>query len=245
MKIRNIVLIILTCVILAGLFQGIAPKTTEWFDGSILTLIQENILISVGVAVIIILVLVKIFSPNKSKGKSSSSWSVGGSIETIVGSAGVAVIFAVVAFGALFAIVIVAGIADAVTDGKVQQTIDSTVAVVRGEPLPKRAYSGEQCDFKDKLEARNNRLSNQWIAATICKDDTQFMVFVPTGTEPQIEYRNTDDRVLTSRPVTDFVAIEHTWGLPGGMPNLYRIQVRDGFTAAALDSVTFAIRAES
>jgi hypothetical protein len=189
-------------------------------------------------------------SPNKPKHNAFVSGGVGGFIENIVGTAGYAIIIGVVAIGALFGLIILLAIGDVATDGTVQRWIDTGVAVKRGEPLPKRAYNGEECDFKDKLEARNNRIPTEWITITICKDDSTFLFFVPKGTVPEIDYRDRNDRVLTSRPIADFVRIDATYGKPGGMPDLYMLYIPqspeglpNGFRSASLGSVTFDIRA--
>lgn len=189
-------------------------------------------------------------SGTKPKVRAYASTGIGGSVENIFGSVIILGGIVVYAFLILGALLIALGIADAVTGGKVQGTIDTAVAVARGEPLPKRAHRGAECDFKEKLDARRGRIDEEWIAVTICKDDEPFLFFVPSGTEPEIEYRDKTDRVLDSRPIGDFVQWEATWGQPGGMPDLYRLFIPDhpndrfnGFKAAFLDSVTFEIRA--
>lgn len=180
----------------------------------------------------------------KNKVRPFASSGVGGFIESILGSAGVVVVVGVVAVGALFVFFVVAGIADMVTGGKVQDTIDTSVAVVRGEPLPRRPSM--DCDFEEKLKARRHTLSAEWISATICKNDRQFKFFVPSGKMPEVQYRDKTDVVLSSRHISEFVEIEPTWGKPGGTPNLYRMYVtpgNNGFAKASVDSVTLAIRA--
>jgi hypothetical protein len=141
--------------------------------------------------------------------------------------------------------IVVAGIADGMTGGKVQQQINNTVAIVRGEPLPTVDYAGDECDLAEKLDLLRNTLSRQWVEVTLCKDDEPFSVWVPAGTKPEIEYRDEDDRVLNSRPISSFVEMEYSWGKPGGMPNKYKFSIprQNGFDTALRDSVTFLIRA--
>lgn len=229
--------------IAAGIYSGmpetstdVSGKAAEWFD-----LMVEHKMITVAIIGGALLALMVFRS-----GKSSGTSGVGHFVQTVTGSAALLFVFGIMAIVLFVVMIIVAGIADALTGGKVQQTIDTTVAVARNEPLPERPFTGEACDFEDKLDERRSRLPTQWIAATICKDDGQFLVFTPRGTVPEIDYRNRNDRVLTSRPVSDFVQVESMYGKPGGMPDLYRLYIpagQNGFEEASLDSVTFEIRA--
>jgi len=135
---------------------------------------------------------------------------------------------------------------NAFTDGEFEHKVDKVYAIVTGQPVPDRGYRGPECDFKDILEARKHRIDEAWIPVTICKDDTQFGLYVPTGTKPQIEYRDAGDRVLNALPVTDFVEIVHTYGSPGGTLNRYHLNIpayENGFDEAFVDSVAFRIRA--
>ena len=182
-------------------------------------------------------------SNSKPKVNAFVSGGIGGFLETTVF---VVLAILVVSVASLLAL----GVSDALTGGKVQQKIDTAVATVRGEPLPKRAYAGAECDLEEKLNARNNRIPTEWITFTLCKDDGQFLFFVPKGTVPEIDYRDRSDRVLDSRPIADFVRIDATYGQPGGMPDLYRMFIPqgqggsvNGFQSAVIDSVTFDIRA--
>jgi hypothetical protein len=173
---------------------------------------------------------------------------VGGLIESTFGGAVVAGIIGIVGIGALFGIFIFAGVTDAVTGGKVQEQIDTAVAIVKNEPLPKRTYRGIECNFEEVLDARQNKIGSQWVPVTVCKDDEYFLFFTLPGQKPEISYRDAADQLLNSRPVTDFVEIESLWGKPGGMPNLYRLSVQknqSGFTANHLNSVALMIRGSS
>jgi hypothetical protein len=173
---------------------------------------------------------------------------IGGLIESTFGGAVVAGTIGIVALGALLGIFIITGIADAVTGGKVQEQIDTAVAIVKNEPLPKRAYRGIECNFEEVLDARQNKIGPQWVPVTICVDDEDYLFFTQPGQTPEISYRNTNDQLLTSQPVTNFVGIESLWGKPGGMPNLYRLSVQknhSGFDAIHLKSVELMIRGSS
>ena len=142
----------------------------------------------------------------------------------------------------LFSIMV---IIDWATNGTFQQHINNADALLRGKPLPTVDYAGDECDLAEKLDLLGNKLSRQWVEITLCKDDEPFGFYVPSGTQPEIEYRDDDDRVLNSRPISSFVEMEYSWGKPGGMPNLYKFGIprQNGFDNAAMDSVTFLIRA--
>lgn len=228
-------------------FDWTATSLGRWLESTFGAGTAVFVWLAIGVAGFLLL---RSKSSDQKKVKTFASSGVGGFIETLVGSAGMAIIFGVVGLGVIIGIFVIAGIADSVTGGKVQQQIDTGVAIMRGESLPNRTVDGVQCDFKRKLDARRNTISTAWIAVTICKDDGQFLVFVPSGTQPEIDFRDRDDRVLTSHPITDYVRIEHTYGQPGGMPNLYRVFIpansqgfANGFNKAFRDAVTFEIRA--
>jgi len=185
---------------------------------------------------------------DKKQVKPFASSGVGGFIESIVGSTGMVAIFGVLVISVLAAIAMVLAFANEQTDGGVQQIVDKGRAIARGEPLPTRDQARDECDFKETLDARNGRLSTQWIAITLCESDNQFLVFVPEGTKPEIEFRDRDDRVLNSRAVSDFVRVEYMLGKPGGMKNLYRLfvpQHYNGFKDTSYDAVAFDIRAAS
>ena len=252
MKTKNIIPIILGGVILVGLLQSILAKITltEWFDvDSINTHIEKiagegnAIYAWVILGVVGLLLLKSLLS--KKKGSGSAVSSIGDFFSMIFGSIGLVIIFGTLAVAALFVIIIVAGVADGMTGGKVQQQINNTVAIARGEPLPSVDYAGDECDLAEKLDQLGNTLSRQWVEVTLCKDDEPFSVFVPGGTKPEIEYRDKGDRVLNSRPIQSFVEMEYSWGKPGGMPNKYTLSIprNSGFDTALIDSVTFEIRA--
>jgi hypothetical protein len=224
--------------------DSVQIDTTLWAErlSNLLNLATENWKWTLAIVIALIL-LIKAILPSKPKVNAFVSGGVGGFIETTSIVLFLLIVVAVVSLIGL-------GITDAFTDGKVQQQVGNVVAIARGEPLPERAHNGDECDFKDKLEAHNNRIPTEWFTITICKDDSKFLFFVPKGTVPEIDYRDRSDRVLDSRPIADFVRIDATYGKPGGMPDLYMLYIPqgqgsslNGFQSASLDSVTFDIRA--
>jgi len=177
-----------------------------------------------------------------------ASTSIGGQIENIFGGIVVVGIITIVGIGALLGIFIILGVTDAVTDGKVQEKIDTAVSIVKNEPLPRRSYRGSECNFKEVLETNNGRLSSRWVRMTLCKKDNGFLVFVPSGQKPEIKFRNPGDTLLSPYTVSDFIRAEHTWGKPGGMPNLWSLFIAkntNGFISANLDSVELIIRSSN
>jgi len=137
-------------------------------------------------------------------------------------------------------------IIDWATNGTFQQHINNADALLRGKPLPTVDYNGNECDIEDRLDRLGNILSGQWVEITLCKDDGPFSIWVPLGTKLEIKYRDGDDRVLNSRPISSFVEMEYSWGKPGGMPGKYKLSIprsKNGFDEALRDSVTFLVRA--
>jgi len=260
--VRNIIIAIAVASIGYGIYVEIPDSPAQSSNSGVSTIIKKVAsdgnsfiasLVGDGNAVYVwiilglvgLLILKSLFS-DKKKEKGSVVSSIGSFFQMIFGSLGLTIIFGSVAAGMLLVIIIVAGIADGMTDGKVQQQINNVVAIARNEPLPTVDYAGDECDLAEKLDLLGNTLSRQWVEITLCKDDGPFAVFVPAGTKPQIEYIDEDDRVLNSRPIQSFVEMEYSWGKPGGMPNLYRFGIprsNNGFDTALRDSVTFLIRA--
>ncbi len=166
------------------------------------------------------------------------------SIMIIVGTFLIAGGYAGKAVVAAIALLIVTAIADAVTGGRVQSGIDTAVAVATGQDLPTRPSA--ECDFAKRLGERGNRISEQWMPATICRTDDWLGFYAPRGTTPEVRYRDASDVVLSGIPVDSFVWIRNSQELGNGGPDIWRIDVtpgRNGFDAASIDSVELAIRA--
>jgi hypothetical protein len=258
--VRNIIIAMVVASIGYGIYVEIPDSPAQSSDPEVSTTIEKvvgdgNSFVAslvgdsnavyawVILGIVGLLLLRSLFSKKKEKGSVVSS--IRSFFQMIFGSLGLTIIFGSVAAGVLLVIIIVAGIADGMTDGKVQQQINNVVAIARNEPLPTVDYAGNECDLVEKLDRLGNTLSRQWVEVTLCKDDVPFSVFVPRGTEPEIKYRDQNDEVLTDRSVKSFVEVEYRWGKPGGMPNLYKLSIprNNGFDTALRDSVTFLVRA--
>jgi len=198
----------------------------------------------IPILLIIGVIAMKMSDEDKKKLNPFSATSIGEFIENIFGIVILAVAGSVYLLVWIAGILIVLAFVDWFSGGFIDRGVETAVATVRGEALPKRP--GADCDFNEKLDDRGNKIGNDWMSATICKNDKQFMFFMPKGQRPEVQYRDTDDVVVNTRDIASFIQIEGTWGKPGGMPNLYRLYVQpgqNGFAQAGIDSITIAIRA--
>jgi len=238
-NLRNVVIAVAVASIGYGIYVQIPDSPTQSHNFEVTTFVEKivgegnAIYVWVILGIVGLLLLKSLFS-DKKKEKVHK-----------VDKVALVIVLIPVSIVVIFGLIIVAGIVDGIWEGKAQQQINNLDALLRGKPLPTVDYNGNECDLAEKLDLLGNKLSRQWVEITLCKDDEPFGFYVPSGTQPEIEYRDDDDRVLNSLPISSFVEMEYSWGKPGGMPNLYKFGIprQNGFDNAAMDSVTFLVRA--